>query len=144
GVTANGQTVALKWPQLPARYFVTDADVPGVTAGQFREAVGRAFQTWHGVRSAAVDFTFVGFTGAEPGEQDDASTLGFAARPDLERTLAATSYVVDTRTGALLESDIFFNSAFSWSVSDAGEPDRYDVQSIATHEIGHFLGLGHS
>jgi hypothetical protein len=144
GVTANGQIVALRWGQLPVRYFVTDLGVPGVTASQFRDAVGRAFQTWHAVPSAAIDFTFVGFTGGEPGDQDNASTLGFANRPDLERTLAATSYLVDTRTGELLESDIFFNSSFPWSVAGAGEPGKYDVQSIATHEIGHFLGLGHS
>jgi hypothetical protein len=144
GVTANGQVVALHWGQLPIRYFVTDAGVPGVTASQFHDAVGRAFQTWHAVPSAAVDFTFVGFTAGEPGDQDNASTLGFADRPDLERTLAATSYLVDTRTGEMLESDIFFNSAFQWSVADAGEAGKYDVQSIATHEIGHFIGLGHS
>ncbi len=81
GVTANGQVVALRWGQLPIRYFVTDAGVPGVTASQFREAVGRAFQTWHSVPSAAVDFSFVGFTGAEPGDQDNASTLGFVEPP---------------------------------------------------------------
>jgi hypothetical protein len=144
GVTANGQVVALHWGQLPIRYFVTDADVPNVTASQFRDAVGRAFQTWHAVPSAAIAFTFVGFTSGEPGDQDNASTLGFANRPDLERTLAATSYLVDTRTGEMLESDIFFNSAFAWSVADAGEAGKYDVQSIATHEIGHFIGLGHS
>jgi predicted Zn-dependent protease len=144
GAMANGQVVALRWAQLPIRYFVTDAGVPGVTASQFRQAVGRAFQTWHAVPSAAVDFSFVGFTGGEPGDQDNASTLGFANRPDLERTLAATNYVVDTRTGEVLESDIFFNSSFSWSVTDAGEAGKYDVQSIATHEIGHFIGLGHS
>jgi len=144
GVTANGQVVALRWAQVPIRYFLTDAGVPGVTASQFREAVGRAFQTWHAVPSAAVDFSFVGFTGAEPGDQDNASTLGFSYRPDLERTLAVTSYLVDTRTGEMLESDIFFNSSFSWSVADAGEAGKYDVQSLATHEIGHFIGLGHS
>jgi hypothetical protein len=144
GVMANGQVVALRWGQLPIRYFVTDAGVPGVTASQFRDAVGRAFQTWHAVPSAVVDFSFVGFTGGEPGDQDNANTLGFANRPDLERTLAATSYLVDTRTGEMLESDIFFNSSFSWSVADAGERGKYDVQSIATHEIGHFIGLGHS
>jgi hypothetical protein len=144
GVTANGQVVALRWGQLPIRYFVSDAGVPGVTASQFRDAVGRAFQTWHSVPSAAVDFAFVGFTGAEPGDQDNASTLGFSYRPDLERTLAVTNYLVDTRTGELLESDIFFNSSFSWSVTDVGDRGKYDVQSLATHEIGHFIGLGHS
>ena len=70
--------------------------------------------------------------------------LGFLAHPDMERTLAATSYVVDTRSGEILEADIFFNSSFPWSVSAGGEQGRYDLQSIATHETGHFFGLGHS
>ncbi|MFQ5790925.1 MAG: matrixin family metalloprotease, partial [Acidobacteriota bacterium] len=42
------------------------------------------------------------------------------------------------------ESDIFFNDAFPWSVTPGGTPGRFDFQSVATHEIGHFLGLGHS
>ena len=44
----------------------------------------------------------------------------------------------------MLESDVFFNAAFAWSTAPNGEPGRYDVQSIATHEAGHFFGLGHS
>jgi hypothetical protein len=66
-------------------------------------------------------------------------------RPDLDRTLGATSFVVDTSTGEVLESDIFFNSApFPWSVAQAGETGRFDVESIALHEIGHLHGLAHS
>jgi hypothetical protein len=70
--------------------------------------------------------------------------LGFQAAPELDRVLASTSFFIDGLTGELLESDVFFNSAFAWSVSDAGEPGRFDLQSIAVHEIGHMNGLGHS
>jgi hypothetical protein len=52
--------------------------------------------------------------------------------------------VVDTTTGAIVESDVFFNSIFAWSTVAAGETGRFDLQSVATHEIGHFVGLGHS
>ena len=47
-------------------------------------------------------------------------------------------------TGALVESDIFFNSAFAWSVAPAGVTGRFDLESVALHEIGHMSGLGHS
>jgi hypothetical protein len=43
-----------------------------------------------------------------------------------------------------VESDIFFNTRFPWSVAAAGEAGRQDLESIAVHEIGHLLGLGHS
>ena len=58
--------------------------------------------------------------------------------------LGATTHSVDDVTGAIVESDIFLNSNFAWSVAPGGEAQRFDVQSIATHEIGHLLGLGHS
>jgi hypothetical protein len=137
-------TVSLRWTTLPARYFVNDAGVPGVTADQFRQAVDRAFRTWEDVPTAAVRFQFAGFTRAQPLDEDDMSTLGFLSQPELDRVLASTNFLVDTRSGEILESDIFFNSAFQWSVAENGEPGRFDVQSIALHEAGHFLGLSHS
>jgi hypothetical protein len=137
-------TVALSWKQSPVRYFVTDAGVDGVSAADFRDAVGRAFRAWQDVSSAKVSVEFASFTEAPPLDEDNTNTLGFLAHPDMERTLAATNYVVDTRSGEILEADIFFNASFPWSVSPAGEQGRYDLQSIATHETGHFFGLGHS
>ena len=59
--------------------------------------------------------------------------------------LASTSFLDRlARPARSLESDIFFNSAFPWSVAPAGEAGRFDLESIALHEIGHFSGLGHS
>jgi hypothetical protein len=144
GADSGAQTVALSWKQSPVRYFITHAGVDGVAAADFRDAVGRAFRAWQGVSSARVSVEFASFTEAPPLDEDNTNTLGFLAHPDMERTLAATNYVVDTRSGEILEADIFFNSSFPWSVSPAGEQGRYDLQSIATHETGHFFGLGHS
>jgi hypothetical protein len=64
--------------------------------------------------------------------------------PELDRVLASTSFLVDGVTGELLEADIFFNSAYDWSVAPTGERNRWDLESIALHEIGHLSGLGHS
>ena len=145
GVRVGGRQVVLRWAQTPVRYFISDlSSVTGVTVADFQAAVGRAFDTWQGVPTAAITYQFGGLTAALPGDEDGTSTLGFRARPDLDRVLATTSFVVDVGTGALVESDVFFNSAFAWSVAAAGEANRFDLQSIALHEIGHLSGLGHS
>ncbi len=144
GGEARGQVVALRWDRFPVRYAVTNRDVPGVSALDLQAAVDRAFGTWAGVSGPAVGSTFVGFTTAEPFEDDGQSVIGFRNRPDLERTLGATTFTMDTQTGEILESDIFLNAAFDWSTAPGGATGRYDVESIALHEIGHLLGLGHS
>ena len=144
GVRIRGQQVTVKWAQAPVRYFVSDSGVPGVSATDFQNAVGRAFATWQAVPTASLTYQLAGVTSAGPGSDDGSSVLGFRSRPDLDRVLATTSFLIDSSTGALIESDIFFNSAFPWSVAAAGEAGRYDLESIALHEIGHFSGLGHS
>ena len=144
GYRIDGRNVALKWGRLPVRYFITDRGVTGVTSSQLQAAVGRAFNTWHDVSTAEVSSSFVGFTQANPFEDDGMSVIGFRERPELDRVLGATTFLVDTVTAEILEADIFFNSAFSWSVASGGETNRYDLESIALHEIGHLYGLGHS
>ena len=145
GVRVGTRQITLKWAQTPVRYFVSArSTVPGVAVTDFEAAVARAFARWQAVPTAGITYQYGGLTTARPGEDDGSSTLGFESHPELDRVLASTSFLIDRTTGALLESDIFFNSTFAWSVAAAGETGRFDLESIALHEIGHFSGLGHS
>lgn len=144
GAIVHGTPTAVKWSTLPVRYYVSDYDIDHVRATDLQAAASRAFATWEAVPTSRIAYTFAGYTSATPLDEDGETTLGFVNQPSLDRVLATTSFTLDDTTGALVEADIIFNAAFPWSVAAAGEDGRYDVQSIALHEIGHLSGLGHS
>lgn len=143
GASVDGRIVDVTW-RSPVRYFVSEVDAPEVPAGELRAAIARAAATWQAVPSATVQFDYQGMTSAPPGLVDGRTTLGFLDRPDLDRVLASTSFLIDTTNGAIVEADVFFNTRFPWSVSPQGEAGRVDLESVVLHELGHLLGLGHS
>src|SRR5581483_6003204 len=144
----------VKWFRMPIRYFLSDASLPGLTAGDFQAAVGRAFATWRAVSTASVSYDLVGFTAARAGDEDGQTTLGFEPRPDLDRVLAATSLLFDDATGEIeLQPDggrrliaagaVMFPIAFPAGSTSGRTLRADDVAAISTlYPASQFTDLG--
>lgn len=132
--------------------------MPGVEA-----AIQGAFATWHGVGSALAS-SKIAYGGLAPGGAYAASIGDYKnlitvdpSFPIGSQTLAVASKLI--RVGATPElsevvtADIIFNDRFN-PVNQNGtllgnfgtdaQPAEHDIRGIATHELGHTMGLIHS
>ncbi|MCA9002218.1 MAG: matrixin family metalloprotease, partial [Planctomycetes bacterium] len=71
---------------------------------------------------------------------DESNTSGFF--PSGSGIVAITPLEFYT-SGSIIDADVLFNGR-DFLFTTKGEAGRFDIQDVATHELGHFLGLDHS
>ena len=59
---------------------------------------------------------------------------------DNQNIIAETTYWFSKRTKQIYEADIMFNEYFNWGDATT-DSSLMDLQNIATHELGHVVGL---
>lgn len=71
---------------------------------------------------------------------DETNSSGYF--PGASGIVAVTPLTFYT-SGRIIDADVLFNGK-SFLFTTDGTPGRFDVQDVATHELGHLLGLDHS
>lgn len=123
----------------PNGYFINQygtADITGTT-NEFN-AIKAAFNTWLNVADANVGFAYVTTTSNGLNLYDDTCVVDWQTYSS-ESWVGRTSIRYNTVTLQMYVWDIELNDYFTWSIGAVS--NKYDVQSVVTHEAGHTLKL---
>lgn len=118
---------------------------PDMDIDQTQSILEASFQAWEDVDCATIGFDFDEITDQIVTTSDDTNLMVWrTSLSDWPYGFGALGV-----TGAwfsmsgIVDADIEFNSVnYEWS--DNGQGGSIDLQSVATHEIGHLLGLDHT
>ena len=141
GKSDKGYMVFAGWPETPISYVVNPTNPQGLSEEFIETAVAAAAGTWDAATPKRLFSNWYGIDyTARSGVYDGMNTLSFG---DLQSpwVIAEAITWVDTSIMAVAECDIVFNTESVWGDATADGSSVMDLQNIATHEIGHGLGL---
>jgi hypothetical protein len=147
----------LYWPGGCASFSVQWDGSPlrGISATVTRDLVENAFGKWIGVDcgggspSVALYKTDNVVCNKQEYNQDSGNANIWMYRDDgwpyvsSAATLALTTVTYNVKTGEIFDADVEINSADN-PITVGDDQVQFDLDSIITHESGHFLGLAHS
>lgn len=134
----------IKWKSFPVKYSI-DASSSGISEVTAEAAVKAAFDTWdaenHG--GDASDIFFV------ENNTSPHITVEWASLDGPGGTAGVTGINYNPGTKEIVSADIIFDSDDTWNIlslslsCSAQSAYDLDIGNVATHEIGHAIGLDH-
>jgi Matrixin len=148
-VTPQG-TARDKWTG-PISWVVNPAHGSNITgATSVGTVISDSFATWRNAPNTALPIGSIGgTTGSTAVGNDGVNVICFTCTPPggfgKDGTIAITLTTTNNSTGQIVDADMVFNGAVSFltdPVTPTGNVES--LQTVATHEFGHFLGLDHT
>jgi|MTBAKMStandDraft_1061839.scaffolds.fasta_scaffold16628_3 hypothetical protein len=137
--------MGISWKSLPVRYTINPTNGDGLTESFAKTAISTGAETWDYETSRELfSDSYTIDDNARYGIQDFKNAITFGTEDAdgkelSENIIAVTSVWWSPRGRQIVEFDMVFNDKWSWGNADDGS--CMDVQNIATHEMGHAIGL---
>lgn len=130
-----------RWKSFPVNYVINPSNPQSLSEGFVTSTISTSAETWDTATSSELfNNTYsINYT-ASFGVQNYQNALVFGNYPT-SGVIAVTSIWWNPATKAIVEFDILFDTDFAWGDADL-DSTKMDLQNIATHEIGHGVGLG--
>lgn len=125
----------IKWFITDVPYYVNSSGGP---SGNLSE-IQASMQTWTDVLTSSFNFIYSGTTTNTSYGSNDGENIVCFGSMGATGTLAENTFWFYTSSGSMIDSDIKFNTSYTWSTS--GASGAYDIQNVGTHEFGHSLSL---
>ncbi len=160
-ISGGGAVVTDHWPiGVQVRWNLNSARGANIAGNRsVADVIQAGFNTWAGAPNIALNVARGADSSATSSGFDNLNLICFSCTGDFSKesqTLAVTMTTtadgagLDNKKGGttqsageIVDSDILFNPSVNFS-TDTATASVQDLQTVATHEIGHFFGLSHS
>jgi len=132
--------MGVKWKSFPIDYEINPNNLDSLSESFVTSAISASAETLDDATSVELMNNVPGINpAARYGVQNYENAIVFGDYPN-DNVIAVTSVWYTPRGRQIVEFDILFNTRFNWG--DANQNSSLmDLQNIATHELGHGVGL---